>query len=201
MAQMGRPGLSSQQKHELWARWKAGQSLSDIGRSFGKHARSIFGLSDKPLAIRNTRRCHRRCRQRAMRSYQTRLGSAAIAGTPSRRTLDLSWSQHRCGRQRRRTLQRDTCWTSCFAVAGERGIYTRVLNAQFGGKPIRAVSERYLRRPEAANKKFGPPLHSRKVSEVSGKGNVGVIARKSATRDLFAEAIPFLRQSIDGTQF
>jgi hypothetical protein len=28
MAQMGRPGLSSQQKKELWARWKAGQSLS-----------------------------------------------------------------------------------------------------------------------------------------------------------------------------
>src|SRR6476469_11167010 len=30
MAQMGRPGLSRQQKVELWARWKAGQSLSDI---------------------------------------------------------------------------------------------------------------------------------------------------------------------------
>jgi IS30 family transposase len=44
MAQMGRPGLSSQQKHELWARWKAGQSLSDIGRSLGKHAGSIFGV-------------------------------------------------------------------------------------------------------------------------------------------------------------
>jgi IS30 family transposase len=44
MAQMGRPGLSLQQKHELWARWKAGQSLSDIGRSLGKHAGSIFGV-------------------------------------------------------------------------------------------------------------------------------------------------------------
>jgi hypothetical protein len=45
MAQMGRPGLSRQQKQELWARWKAGQSLSDIGRSLGKHAGSIFGRS------------------------------------------------------------------------------------------------------------------------------------------------------------
>jgi IS30 family transposase len=44
MAQMGRPGLSPQQKHELWARWKAGQSLSDIGRSLGRHAGSIFGV-------------------------------------------------------------------------------------------------------------------------------------------------------------
>ncbi len=44
MGQMGRPGLSSQQKQELWARWKAGQSLSDIGRTLGKHAGSIFGV-------------------------------------------------------------------------------------------------------------------------------------------------------------
>ena len=44
MAQMGRPGLSSQEKQELWARWRAGQSLSDIGRALGKHAASVFGV-------------------------------------------------------------------------------------------------------------------------------------------------------------
>lgn len=44
MAQMGRPGLSLQQKEELWARWRAGQSLSDIGRALGKHAASVFGV-------------------------------------------------------------------------------------------------------------------------------------------------------------
>ena len=44
MAQMGRPRLSPQQKAELWARWKAGQSLSDIGRALGKHAASVFGV-------------------------------------------------------------------------------------------------------------------------------------------------------------
>ena len=44
MAQMGRPSLSSQQKEELWERWKAGQSLSDIGRALGKHAASVFGV-------------------------------------------------------------------------------------------------------------------------------------------------------------
>ncbi len=41
MAQMGRPGLSAGQKRELWQRWKAGQSLTDIGRAFGKHSSSI----------------------------------------------------------------------------------------------------------------------------------------------------------------
>ena len=41
MARMGRPGLSSAQKAELWQRWKSGQSLSDIGRALGKHAGSV----------------------------------------------------------------------------------------------------------------------------------------------------------------
>lgn len=44
MAQTGRPGLSAEQKRELWARWKDGQSLSDIGRALGKHAGSVFGV-------------------------------------------------------------------------------------------------------------------------------------------------------------
>lgn len=44
MPRTGRPGLSAQQKKELWARWKDGQSLSDIGRALGKHAGSIHGV-------------------------------------------------------------------------------------------------------------------------------------------------------------
>ena len=44
MARMGRPGFSDGQKSELWQRWKAGESLSDIGRALGKHAASIFGV-------------------------------------------------------------------------------------------------------------------------------------------------------------
>jgi IS30 family transposase len=44
MAQQGRPGLSRAQKAELWERWKDGDSLSDIGRRFGKHAASVFSV-------------------------------------------------------------------------------------------------------------------------------------------------------------
>ena len=44
MAQMGRPGLSTEQKAELWERWKHGESLSDVGRALGKHAASVFGV-------------------------------------------------------------------------------------------------------------------------------------------------------------
>jgi IS30 family transposase len=44
MAQLGRPGLTAQQKKDLWSRWKLGQSLSEIGRALGKHAASIHGV-------------------------------------------------------------------------------------------------------------------------------------------------------------
>lgn len=44
MARMGRPGLSDQEKLELWRRWQAGQSLTDIGLALGKHAGSIHGV-------------------------------------------------------------------------------------------------------------------------------------------------------------
>ena len=44
MARTGRPGLSHEQKVELWRRWKAGETLSDIGRALGKHAASVFGV-------------------------------------------------------------------------------------------------------------------------------------------------------------
>jgi IS30 family transposase len=37
-----RRGLSVGEKADLWARWKAGESLSDIGRALGKHPGSIF---------------------------------------------------------------------------------------------------------------------------------------------------------------
>ena len=39
-----RRGLTWAQRAELWARWKEGQSLSDIGRALGKHAASIYSV-------------------------------------------------------------------------------------------------------------------------------------------------------------
>ena len=43
-----RRGLSVEQRTDLWARWKAGESMSDIGRALGKHPASIFAV----LAVR-----------------------------------------------------------------------------------------------------------------------------------------------------
>ncbi len=37
-------GLSVEDKTELWARWRAGESMSDIGRAFGKRRGAIYTL-------------------------------------------------------------------------------------------------------------------------------------------------------------
>ena len=42
MARTGRPVLSREQRAELWRRWKAGETLSDIGRALREHAASVF---------------------------------------------------------------------------------------------------------------------------------------------------------------
>ena len=44
MARLGRPGLSESGKQEVWKRWKAGESLSEIGRAVGKPPGSIHGV-------------------------------------------------------------------------------------------------------------------------------------------------------------
>lgn len=44
MAQASRPGLTAEQKREMWSRWKAGQSLSEIGRALGKERASIHRM-------------------------------------------------------------------------------------------------------------------------------------------------------------
>ena len=37
-------GLSAEQKIDVWRRWKAGQTLHEIGRAFGKDHNSIRGV-------------------------------------------------------------------------------------------------------------------------------------------------------------
>lgn len=44
MAQIGRPRLTASQKDELWMRFRAGESMSAIGRALGKYPGSIFSV-------------------------------------------------------------------------------------------------------------------------------------------------------------
>src|ERR1700760_5138194 len=47
MAQGKRDRLSTEQRTEMWRRWKAGESLHEIGRAFGKDHWSIQFLLSK----------------------------------------------------------------------------------------------------------------------------------------------------------
>ena len=44
MAHSDRPALTAEQKRDMWSRWKAGQSLSEIGRALGKERSSIHRM-------------------------------------------------------------------------------------------------------------------------------------------------------------
>jgi len=68
MAQMGRPGLTAEQKRELWSRWQAGESLSEIGRALGRQAGSIHGV----VAANGGYVPARRCRSRRVLSLKER---------------------------------------------------------------------------------------------------------------------------------
>jgi IS30 family transposase len=41
---LGRPGISDERKNELWCRWHAGESISEISRAMGKPAGSVFTI-------------------------------------------------------------------------------------------------------------------------------------------------------------
>lgn len=52
MARMGRPGMSDAQKRELWERWKAGESISQIGRALAKPPGSVFTVLNEAVQAR-----------------------------------------------------------------------------------------------------------------------------------------------------
>ena len=49
--------MSAGQKRELWSRWKAGESLSEIGRALGKQPGSIHGVVASNGGYVPARRC------------------------------------------------------------------------------------------------------------------------------------------------
>jgi IS30 family transposase len=60
VAKLGRPGLSTVGKKELWDRWKAGESISDIARALEKPPGSIHGVLKATGGIAPPQRCRPR---------------------------------------------------------------------------------------------------------------------------------------------
>ena len=62
MARLGRPGgLSATGKKELWERWRAGESISDIARALQKAPGSIHGMVEATGGFSPPERRRRRC--------------------------------------------------------------------------------------------------------------------------------------------
>jgi transposase, IS30 family len=89
-------GLSADQRAELWTRWKAGASLSDIGRVFEKQAASIHaflavqGGIARPPRRRATRALTSADRERISRELACGSGIRAIARALGRPASTIS---------------------------------------------------------------------------------------------------------------
>ena len=82
MAQMGRPGLSANQKKDLWVRWKDGQSLTEIGRAIGKHPGSVHGVLSSHGGI--VPRTRTRCGHTWTLAEREDISRGVVAGTSMR---------------------------------------------------------------------------------------------------------------------
>ena len=67
--------FTSEQKSEIWDRWKRGESMSSIGRLFDRDSSSIY-----PLLSRTSRK-------RLDKTNQIRGNAPPITNTPARRSI------------------------------------------------------------------------------------------------------------------
>ena len=104
MARLGRPGgLSAAGKQELWKRWKAGESISDIARALQKPPGSIHGMLQATGGISPPERRRRRCalipaeREEISRGLASGDSMRAIAASLGRATSTVSREVERNG--------------------------------------------------------------------------------------------------------
>ena len=103
MGQIRRPGLTSEQKTELWDRWQRGESLTAIGRAFGRPSSSIYCLVSPHGGIRPAERRRSRLaltlleREEISRGIVARRSIRSIAGMLGRAPSTISREIRRNG--------------------------------------------------------------------------------------------------------
>ena len=108
MARLGRPGgLSAAGKKELWERWRAGESISDIAWALQKPPGSIHGMLEATGGISPPQRRRRRCaltpaeREEISRGLATGESLRAIAARLGRSASTVCREVTRNGGRRR----------------------------------------------------------------------------------------------------
>src|ERR671916_840550 len=100
MARLGRPGMSDERKNELWERWRAGESVSEVSRVMNKPAG--VGVHDP---AREGRRVFASTRRRASHlTLEERERSRAGSPGVSRSARSPGGWGGRCRRSRGRSL-------------------------------------------------------------------------------------------------
>lgn len=118
MARLGRPGLSDMQRRELWERWRAGDSISDIGRALFKHPGSVHGVLALDGGIYRPERKRAACalttheREQISRGLAAGHSSRRIAADLGRSPSTISREVHRNGgiKGYRATLADERAW-------------------------------------------------------------------------------------------
>jgi IS30 family transposase len=108
VARLGRPGgLSKAGKQELWERWRAGESISNIARALQKPPGSIHGMLEATGGISPPQRRRRRCaltpaeREEISRGLATGESLRAIAARLGRSASTVCREVNRNGGRRR----------------------------------------------------------------------------------------------------
>lgn len=142
LEQVGRRrALSMAARADLWARWKAGESMSDIGRALGKPPASIFAL----LAVHGgIARPPRRRAPRALTEAEREQISRGLAAEQSLRAI--ARTLRRPGSTISREVKRNGGRTHYRALDAERGAWRRAERP----KPCRLAQESKLRALVAA---------------------------------------------------
>lgn len=131
-----RRALSMGARADMWARWKAGESMSDIGRALGKPPASIFAL----LAVQGgIARPPRRRAPRALTEAEREQISRGLAAKQSLRAI--ARSLRRPGSTISREVKRNGGRTHYRALDAERGAWRRAARP----KPCRLAEESKLR--------------------------------------------------------
>lgn len=117
-----RRALSMAARADMWARWKAGESMSDIGRALGKPPASIFALLAvhggiaRPPRRRATRALTEADREQISRGLAAKQSLRAIARTLRRPASTISREVNRNGGR--------THYRAVEAERGARGVAT-----------------------------------------------------------------------------
>src|ERR1700756_1395283 len=123
MAQGKRDRLSMEQRIEMWRRWKAGESLHDIGRAFGKgHVSIRFLLTQRGGIVPAARR---RSLRTLTPAEQEDISRGIASGSSIR---EIAKGLQRCVNSKPRggaSWRASTVSSQCFAAQGVPSCYPR----------------------------------------------------------------------------